>query len=107
MDQKSAIVLGQPRSFYRPAAGQLVRPAPTSPMVLQTLIGAIQALGQKVDDLAVTARQPVDLSAFVPTTTAVRQVKSRELEAEPADHAPPVPAPSIKVNRSKLLEFFD
>ena len=107
MDQKSAIVLGQPRSFYRPAPGQLVRPVPPSPMVVQTLIGAIQALGQKMDALAVTAQRPVDLSAFIPTTALVRQVESRELEAEPVDDAPPVPAPRTKVNRNKRLEFFD
>ena len=103
MNQQSAIVLGQPVSFYRPPPGQLVRPVPPSPMVVQTLIGAIQALGQKVDALAGAVNRP----AFVSTTAIVRQVKSRELEGEPVEEAMPASAPRTKVNRSKLLKMFD
>jgi len=105
MNSNNTIVLRRPKPFYRPAPGQLARQVPPSPVVLQNLVGAIEALNQKVDSLALAAHRPAMTTA--PPPAAILPLEPIRQETLPAEPAQQSSVPEMRVERSKLLIFFD
>ena len=91
MSTNSLMVVGQPGRFER-AATQFVRPMPPSPMVLQRLMQTLSALNNKVDALAKRPAQIVE----------VRPIEAKEVKADS-----PAQATQKKLDRKRLLDFFD
>jgi hypothetical protein len=76
----------------------LARPAPTSAMVLQQLAVAIAAINQKVDALAIRQTQVPEVISPEEENVVVRRVN------KPATQRP---GPSLRINRSRLMDIFE
>lgn len=74
---------------------------PASPMVLQGLMQILADLNRKVDALATRPTQEVTISPALPKPTSPVETES------PAEATTPAKTPKPRINRSRLLDFFD
>ena len=100
MDADKITVVARPKRFEPPTTTTLAQ-NPASPMVLQGLMQILADLNRKVDALAARPRQevmvaPVQAKAEPPATVEV-----------PEDTTALTKAPRGRIDRSRLLDFFD
>ena len=105
MNTNSLMVLGQPGRFSRTST-QVARRAPVSPMVMQHFTQLLSNLNQKVNAIAVNQERAIT-ARQVSITPMAKPIESREVEVKRVKSSLPESQRDTKVNRSRLLDFFD
>jgi hypothetical protein len=90
------------RTRFEPTTTNVLAVNPTSPTVLQGLMQMVASQGQKMD----TLERKVDALATRPPQE-VTVPSAQPAPKSPTETTALAKAPESKVNRSKLLQFFD
>ena len=107
MFAKKPTIIGQPQQFVRPAMAPLARRRPASPGVVQTLMESLVSLNEKVDALARTTQRSHETEPTESLAIQARPVVSEEVQVRLHKSELPGENPGAKLNRRRLLEFFD
>jgi len=89
------------RTRFEPPAANTLTVNPASPAVLQGLMQILADLSHKVDALAIRPPQEVTVSPAQPAPTSPVGADS------PAETTAPAKTSKPRINRSRLLDFFD
>lgn len=90
------------RSRFEPPTTNALAANPASPMVLQGLMQVLADLNRKVDALATRPRQEVAVPAQPKAESPAAVEKPQDTTA-----LTETPKPKLRINRARLLSFFD
>lgn len=107
MFAKKPTIIGQPQQFVLPAMAPLARRRPASPGFVQTLMESLVSLNEKVDTLTRTAQRSQETAPVESPRIRAKPVVSREVQVRPHSSESPAEDSAAKLNRRRLLEFFD
>ena len=95
------------RRFEALSPPQHLMPQMASPLVLQALVNSLATLEQKVDALTLLYSHALAARPATDRPVQARPVESREVQDQLDQSSPPAIEPTVRVSRSRFVEFFD